>query len=256
MSSRIALACLAAALAAPGCASGPVGAQVQNNALRQHYSTAVASHRDLQTRMSGLDADNQSLQTLLAQQQRQTQQLQASLRESQDRLAEANGQVRAAQTAAASGGVPTQTTAYRGSQTLSSTTIAGADVVQDGSLIRIRLATAKLFASGSAQLNAASGAVLDEVAQALSGTYGGQRITVEGHTDADPIRRSKFTSNHELAIQRALAVYHALRDRGVPETRLSIAGHGPNQPLAENTSNESKARNRRVEIVVHPERVE
>ncbi len=78
-------------------------------------------------------------------------------------------------------------------------------------------------------------------------------IGIEGHTDADPIRKSSWGSNHELATERALAVFEYLtKKEGVPASRLFIAGYGPTRPIASNRTAAGKAKNRRVEFVIYP----
>ena len=76
--------------------------------------------------------------------------------------------------------------------------------------------------------------------------YPGKQIRVEGHTDADPIRVSKWKSNQELSEARANAVRQYLAQKGVDANSLSIRGFGADKPKSQT----DKALNRRVEIVV------
>jgi chemotaxis protein MotB len=101
-----------------------------------------------------------------------------------------------------------------------------------------------LFASGKAALKAAAKQSLDDVAAVLNRSYAEQLIRIEGHTDSDPIRKSGYKSNFHLGFERAYSVREYLVSRGVAEQRISVASHGPEQPLS------SKAESRRVEIVV------
>jgi chemotaxis protein MotB len=101
-----------------------------------------------------------------------------------------------------------------------------------------------LFASGKAALRTEAKRSLDSVAGVLNRNYADQFIRVEGHTDTDPIRKSGFKSNYHLGFERAYAVRDYLVSHGVPAERISVASHGPDQPLA------TKAASRRVEIVV------
>jgi chemotaxis protein MotB len=131
--------------------------------------------------------------------------------------------------------------------------VSGADVVQDGDLVRIRLESAQLFGPGRAELKPEVGATLDRIAQALKSDYSGRLVGIEGHTDADPITKSKWKNNHELAVARSVALFTALKQRGVPEAQLFVAGYGPNRPLSGDKSKQAKSQNRRDEIVVYPE---
>jgi len=90
--------------------------------------------------------------------------------------------------------------------------------------------------------------------EALQG--GNQRISVEGHTDNVPVTKEETRKryprgNIELSVGRAFAVYdYLIKDGHIDESRMSVAGFGPNRPVALNTSDINKWRNRRVEIRV------
>jgi outer membrane protein OmpA-like peptidoglycan-associated protein len=98
------------------------------------------------------------------------------------------------------------------------------------------------FASGSAIIEARSGPLLDRLAREARNCSGS--IGIEGHTDI--IGRTAF--NHSLSEARAGAVRDALIARGVPAERLRAAGFGASRPIADNGSEEGRARNRRIEF--------
>ena len=104
------------------------------------------------------------------------------------------------------------------------------------------------FASGSTRITREGSSVLSKLASLIRREFPGKRIYVEGHTDSDPIKKSKkrFRSNRHLSVERADAVATYLSKRGLAESRLVIAGFGPHDPVARG----NKSRNRRVEIVV------
>jgi chemotaxis protein MotB len=81
--------------------------------------------------------------------------------------------------------------------------------------------------------------------------YAGKSIDVVGHTDTDPIRKSEWDDNWELSAQRALSVTRYLIERGIPDNLIQASGCGPARPIAPNTTTAGKAKNRRVEIIVH-----
>jgi len=85
----------------------------------------------------------------------------------------------------------------------------------------------------------------------LQSQYSGKQIDIVGHTDADPIKKSKWKDNWELSTQRALSVVRYLIKRGIPEDRIRASGCGAARPIASNATVSGKAKNRRVEIVVH-----
>jgi len=101
-----------------------------------------------------------------------------------------------------------------------------------------------LFSSGKVELKSTAKKTLDQIAQVLNSSYSGMTIRIEGHTDADPIRKSPWKTNDRLSAERALAVKDYLKSRGVDPKRMYIAGFGPNRLMG------TKAQSRRVEIVV------
>jgi len=109
-----------------------------------------------------------------------------------------------------------------------------------------------LFNSGKAKLKKESFPVLGKVIRILKETVPANRIGVEGHTDNEPIKYSRWKSNWELSSQRALGVVHYLEKEGVASERLSAIGYGEYQPVASNDTIEGMQLNRRVEIVILP----
>jgi len=107
------------------------------------------------------------------------------------------------------------------------------------------------FGSGSADISESGARALRVVASTLQRDYGTGVYWIEGHTDSDPIRKSKYPSNRALSVDRAMQVLHYLVEEcGVLDEQCVVAGHGQYQPIAPNEG-DAKARNRRVEIVVH-----
>ncbi len=129
----------------------------------------------------------------------------------------------------------------------------GYDVAFDPSkgTVTVTLQNAILFDSGKAVLKKATSVELDHIHSVLRDKYAGKQVDVVGHTDKDPIRKSKWKDNWELSAQRALSVLRYLVKRGIPEDKIQAAGRGESQPIASNSTASGKARNRRVEIVVH-----
>jgi chemotaxis protein MotB len=109
------------------------------------------------------------------------------------------------------------------------------------------------FDSGSASLTPEGMAIIDAVWGVLS-RYPDRQILVEGHTDNVPIAaeyRSKYPSNWELSAARALAVVHHVQSRFKTDPkRLAAVGCGKYRPIADNNTEEGRADNRRVVVVV------
>jgi OOP family OmpA-OmpF porin len=99
------------------------------------------------------------------------------------------------------------------------------------------------FAFDSAEIDSASGVVLDVAAEQLRGCPN-VMVSVEGHTDS--IGTDAY--NMGLSDRRASAVLGALVDRGVSGSRLTAVGYGESQPIASNETDEGRALNRRVEL--------
>ncbi len=105
-----------------------------------------------------------------------------------------------------------------------------------------------LFKSGRAEVQPEGITALDSISGALNNIN--FQISIDGHTDSDPIRSFQYESNWHLSNARALNVAYYLIGRGMPEQNLRIAGYGSQRPVADNSSAEGKARNRRVEITI------
>ena len=109
------------------------------------------------------------------------------------------------------------------------------------------------FSSGSIDLKSGAGAILQRVATVLKRRFPDRRIYVEGHTDADPINKTKekFRSNRHLSAERADIVAAYLVDKcGLPADHVVVVGFGPYDPKTSGAADGAKSKNRRVEIVV------
>lgn len=122
--------------------------------------------------------------------------------------------------------------------------IDGIGVSARGGEIVVEVAGDVLFDSGSVTLKNDSRQRLNQIASVIQSRYPNNRIRIAGHTDNDPIRKSKWETNERLSAERALAVQEYLATRGVPKSRTYAAAFGPSQPKG------SKAQSRRVEIII------
>jgi chemotaxis protein MotB len=142
-----------------------------------------------------------------------------------------------------------QGSAGRASQGLEGLEGDGVTVTEQDGQVTVSVAGDVLFDSGSATLKTTAKSKLRQIAAALNQNPT-QRIRVEGHSDSDPIRKSKWRDNYHLSEARATAVRDYLSEQGVARSRMATIGHGPDRPVASNTSRTGKAQNRRVEIIV------
>ena len=111
----------------------------------------------------------------------------------------------------------------------------------------ITLSGAVLFRSGSSELLPIARQKLDQVAVTLN-EHDGRTILVEGHTDS----RGTESSNLRLSQNRADSVRTYLVSRSIESSRIRAEGRGELRPIADNSTAEGRANNRRVEIVVEP----
>jgi len=110
-----------------------------------------------------------------------------------------------------------------------------------------------LFDSGKDKIKKEAFPILAKVAAVLNENLVELKVGIEGHTDNEPIRFSRWKSNWELSTARALSVLHYLSDeKGVSPSRLSVIGYAEYQPVAENSTKEGQKLNRRVEVVIYP----
>jgi chemotaxis protein MotB len=108
---------------------------------------------------------------------------------------------------------------------------------------------AALFPSGGDVIAKDAYPSLDKLASAMIKVP--NPIRLEGHTDAIPIKNSRFHSNWELSAARSIALLELLSSRfQVPVQRISVAGYAANAPVAGNDTEEGRAKNRRVDIVI------
>ncbi len=131
----------------------------------------------------------------------------------------------------------------------------GYDVAFDAAAgtVTVTLDNSLLFDSGKATLKKATNTQLDHIRSVLRQKYPGKQVDVVGHTDSDPIKKTKnkWSDNLELSAQRALSVARYLIQKGLGEEEVRAVGCGDSRPVASNASTAGKAKNRRVEIVVY-----
>ncbi len=128
------------------------------------------------------------------------------------------------------------------------------DISTDRTKIVIRIPGGALFEPGKADLNLKkSKPILAEIIRLLE-TYPRYRISIQGHTDDNPIVSDRFPSNWELSSARAMAVLRYFIDKNIDPKRLTATGYADIFPIASNDSELGQAANRRVEFVLEKEK--
>jgi chemotaxis protein MotB len=117
----------------------------------------------------------------------------------------------------------------------------------------ISLPGSMCFASGKSEVQRSAQTNLARLVAGLRDSYPDLKIRAEGHTDSDPIRKSKWASNMALSEARAasMAKYLVL-NTGMDEANVSSVGFGATRPIASNATSKGKAQNRRVDLVLIP----
>jgi chemotaxis protein MotB len=122
------------------------------------------------------------------------------------------------------------------------------DLQMNGNQIEVSMTARMLFSSGDARLSPQASDALRQVAQSLVRIR--NPIQVEGHTDNVPISNFLYRSNWELSAARAASVVHFLQEQGVEPDRLAAVGMGEFRPIADNDTEQGRARNRRVTLKI------
>ena len=114
--------------------------------------------------------------------------------------------------------------------------------------VKVNMKDKMLFGSGSATLSNTAVTALRDISRVLAKVP--NQIQVEGNTDNRPIHTEEFPSNWELSAARAASVVHLMSRMGIDPSRLSAIGYGEHRPATDNDSEDGRARNRRVTLVI------
>jgi len=195
---------------------------------KKKYDYLNVEHQNLKGRYETLESERQQLADRIAQDQQTIDELQRQIEELNKTPADATGFGE------------------------------GYDVAFDAAAgtITVTLPNTILFDSGKASLKSATSTELDHILSVIKQKYADKDIDVVGHTDTDPIVKTKdlWKDNLELSAQRALSVARYLIGHGIPEKQVRAAACGSARPVASNANAAGKAKNRRVEIVVNMRR--
>lgn len=119
-------------------------------------------------------------------------------------------------------------------------------------VVYISLSDNMLYKSGSYEISDRAGETLSKIAKIIQ-DYKNYEVLIEGNTDTDPISKSNIRNNWDLSTLRASSVVQALQNQyGVDPKRLTAGGRGEYNPIADNSTAEGKARNRRTQIIITP----
>ncbi len=119
-------------------------------------------------------------------------------------------------------------------------------------VVYISLSDNMLYKSGSYEISDRAGETLSKIAKIIK-DYSNYDVLVEGNTDNVPISQKNIRNNWDLSALRASSVVQALQNNfAVDPKRLTAGGRGEYNPIANNSTEEGKARNRRTQIIITP----
>jgi flagellar motor protein MotB len=237
---------------------------------QQQIDAYAAQVREAQRRANNLDVNNRDLHSQLAQSQQQLHRIAEENSLLKRRLDETATQLAQTLTAKRSSDQRIEaleaSTRQRGGASITANNslykklplaeIPGVEVRRDGDVIRIELPADRLFLPGSATLHQGAFEIIDKAASAVARNYPSQVIVIEGHTDNTPILGGPGSSNVQLSIAQAMAVYQQLTTRHrMNASQLRVLGCGSSNPVVSNAHAAGQARNRRVELAIYPESV-
>lgn len=259
---------IAGALAMTGCVSSKKYAalEAEHMALKQDYTT-------LQMNKAKSDANGESLETMLAEARRNNDDLKrqyADLQKSLDNSIRQNTQgnvnisklvdeinasnkyIKKLVDAKSKSDSLNLALTTRLTRSLSSSEAEEVNVKVLKGVVYISLADNMLFKSGSYEVNDRAMQTLGKIAKIIK-DYGDYDVLVEGNTDDVPINRTNIRNNWDLSALRASSIVQVLQnDFDVNPSRLSAAGRGEYNPIADNSNEYGRQRNRRTEIIITP----
>lgn len=256
-------------LAMPGCNQNPFSTSRNGpnwNRTVPDQPPHVTQLAELDRRLRSLDTNNGDLHRRIAQSEREKLLLQKRLKQAQQLLDETAGDLEAALTDKEEAKKEIEglyaSTKHRGGATIRANSslanrlelpdIELAKVTQEDGVIRIQLPADELFHPGTVDLQQGATDIFSELAAAVRRNYPRQVITIEAHTDNSTRRYGK--TMHQLSASQALMVHDELvRKHRLPEGQFVVTGFGDIAPLVSNATPAGKNKNRRVDLVVHPE---
>ena len=125
------------------------------------------------------------------------------------------------------------------------------DIEFTSQYVQLTLKGSILFDSGSAELKAEAMPMIRKVGAILE-RYATSTVEIEGHTDNVPIHTSRYESNDVLSSYRALAMFNYLvENTSLDPAKIKHSGRGEYIPVADNSTPEGRAKNRRIEIKIY-----
>ena len=242
------------------------------NAARQNQQLElVQQNREQQARLNNLNATNEQLYKMLAETQQDATLHKAENDAPREQLRGVTAQLQGVQTQTVDnqrkfdnllasvrrrgGAIIEPNNSLR--ENLPVISIPGVEVRREGEQVPAWISPPPSSSRAKMRRSRPSGAkLLEAVVDELDRRYPGHRVGIEAHMDNQPLQSARWANHHQLTLARANSVFNYL----VSYTRLraeqlTVAGYGSTRPFASNANPAGQRRNRRVELVVYPERI-
>ncbi len=252
---------LAAALLTTSCASKKelVACQEENKALQTNYQNTKEQLASSNTRVASLEEqvkelrrNNAKLQSSLDKSLTNASQNNVSIEKLVDQINESNQYIRHLVEVKSKSDSLNMVLTNNLTRSLSKEELKEVDVQVLKGVVYISLADNMLYKSGSYEINDRAAETLSKIAKIIK-DYRDYDVLIEGNTDDVPIKRENIRNNWDLSCLRASSVVQFLQNRyGVDPKRLTAGGRGEYNPLATNSTELGKQRNRRTQIIITP----
>ena len=262
----------ALSLVLTGCVSKKQYAELQttHNALKDKYASLDKDYQDAKVQIATFTSDSKSLAARLAEEQQRNRDLQAAYGKLQtsytenvaqgnvnisklvDEINASNKFIKQLVDAKSKSDSLNQALTNKLTRSLTREEMNDVDVQVLKGVVYISLADNMLYKSGSYEIGDRAGETLSKIAKIIT-DYKDYDVLVEGNTDNVPISQKNIRNNWDLSALRASSVVQALQNQyGVDPKRLTAAGRGEYNPVASNSTEVGKQRNRRTQIIITP----
>lgn len=244
--------------------------QTEYDNLRTEHTALQKDYNEAQVRLAEYTSDSKSLAARLAEEQQRNKelkdaynQLQASYQSNVqqgnvnisklvDEINASNKFIKQLVDAKTKSDSLNQALSNKLTRSLTREEMNDVDVQVLKGVVYISLADNMLYKSGSYEIGDRAGETLSKIAKIIA-DYKDYDVLVEGNTDNVPISQKNIRNNWDLSTLRASSVVQALQNQyGVDPKRLTAAGRGEYNPVAANTTEKGKQRNRRTQIIITP----
>ncbi len=266
------IAVAVATLAMTGCVAKKQYAELQDNynKLQSRHASLQNDYNDAKVKIAEYTSDSKSLASRLAEEQKRNNELKAAYAKLQDsyqgnihqgnvnisklvdEINASNKFIKQLVEAKSKSDSLNQALTNKLTRSLTREEMDDVDVKVLKGVVYISLADNMLYKSGSYEIGDRAGETLAKIAKIIT-DYKDYDVLVEGNTDNVPISQKNIRNNWDLSALRASSVVQALQNEyGVDPKRLTAAGRGEYNPVANNTTEKGKQMNRRTQIIITP----